>query len=164
MRTSAGMWVQQGSPAGSIPATLVYLPAGMLPTEQFMAWGWRVPFLFSAVLLVVALVIRSRVEESKDFVDTKQNQQIVRVPVVRVFRVAPALLFFGVLASAAGIAGAFFQRHVPDLVVEHALVGIWGAQPSLRRAAARSDEFAELEHASARQASARSTSSAVRWH
>lgn len=108
-RTSSGMWVQQGSPAGSILATLVFLMVGALPNEAFLSWGWRVPFLLSAVLLVVALVIRSRVEESKDFVDTKQHKQIVKVPLVHVFKVTPALVLFGVLASSLGIAGAFFQ-------------------------------------------------------
>lgn len=109
-RTSAGMWVQQGSPAGSILATLIFLMVGALPNEAFLSWGWRVPFLLSAVLLVVALIIRSRVEESKDFVDTKVLKQIVKVPLVHVFKVAPALVLFGVLASSLAIAGAFFQN------------------------------------------------------
>lgn len=109
-RTSAGMWVQQGSPAGSILATLVFLLVGTLPNDAFMSWGWRVPFLLSAVLLVVAIVIRSKVEESKDFVETKQLQQVVSVPLVHVFRVAPAAVFFGLFASTLGIASAFFQN------------------------------------------------------
>ncbi|GAA1322686.1 MFS transporter [Leucobacter albus] len=109
-RTGAGMWVQQGSPAGSILATLVFLAVGTLPDDAFMSWGWRVPFLLSAVLLIVALVIRSRVEESEDFAQTKQQQQIVKVPLVEVFRVTPAIVFFGVLASSLGISAAFFQN------------------------------------------------------
>lgn len=108
--TSSGMWVQQGSPAGSILATLVFLLVGGLPDDQFLSWGWRVPFLLSAVLLVVALLIRSQVAESQDFLNTQRLQQIVSVPVVHVFRVMPALVFFGVLASALGIAAAFFQN------------------------------------------------------
>ena len=109
-RTGAGMWVQQGSPAGSILATLVFLAVGSLPDEAFMSWGWRIPFLLSAALLIVALVIRSRVEESADFTKTKQLQQVVRVPLFEVFRTTPALVFFGVLASALGISAAFFQN------------------------------------------------------
>lgn len=108
-RTGAGMWVQQGSPAGSILATLVFLAVGSLPDDAFMSWGWRVPFLLSAVLLVVALVIRSRVEESEDFAKTQQ-QQIVKVPLFEVFRITPAIVFFGVLASSLGISAAFFQN------------------------------------------------------
>ncbi len=109
-RTSAGMWVQQGSPAGSILATLVFLLVGMLPTEQFMSWGWRIPFLLSAVLLVVGLLIRAKVEESKDFVEAKQQQEVVRVPLVSVLRFAPGAVIFGIAASALGIAAAFFQN------------------------------------------------------
>ncbi|WP_083506638.1 MFS transporter [Leucobacter sp. G161] len=109
-RTGAGMWVQQGSPAGSILATLVFLAVGTLPDDAFMSWGWRVPFLLSAALLVVALVIRSRVEESADFAETKQQQQIVKVPLFEVFRMTPSIVFFGILASALGISAAFFQN------------------------------------------------------
>ena len=109
-RTSAGMWVQQGSPAGSILATLVFLLVGLLPTEQFMSWGWRIPFLLSAVLLVVGLLIRAKVEESKDFVEAKQQQEVVRVPLVSVLRFAPGAVIFGIAASALGIAAAFFQN------------------------------------------------------
>lgn len=109
-RTGAGMWVQQGSPAGSILATLVFLAVGSLPDDAFLSWGWRVPFLLSAVLLVVALVIRSKVEESEDFSQTKQQQQIVKVPLFEVFRVTPAIVIFGIFASSLGISAAFFQN------------------------------------------------------
>ncbi|MBC9953311.1 MHS family MFS transporter [Leucobacter sp. cx-42] len=109
-RTGAGMWVQQGSPAGSILATLVFLLVGNLPDEAFMSWGWRVPFLLSAVLLVVALVIRSRVEESEDFTKTQQQKQVVKVPLFEVFREMPGIVIFGIFASALGISAAFFQN------------------------------------------------------
>lgn len=109
-RTGAGMWVQQGSPAGSILATLIFLLVGNLPDEAFMTWGWRVPFLLSAVLLIVALVIRSKVEESEDFAETKQHKQVVKVPLFEVFREMPAVVIFSIFASALGISAAFFQN------------------------------------------------------
>jgi MFS family permease len=109
-RTMAGTWVQQGSPAGSILATLMFLLVGRLPDEQFLTWGWRVPFLFSAVLVVVGLVIRAKVEESADFLATKAQHDVVRVPVATVFRTAPLIVLFGVAASSLGIAAAFFQN------------------------------------------------------
>ncbi len=109
-RTMAGTWVQQGSPAGSILATLMFLVVGRLPDEQFMTWGWRVPFLFSAVLVVVGLVIRAKVEESQDFLDAKAHHDVVPVPVATVFRTAPLIVFCGVAASTLGIAAAFFQN------------------------------------------------------
>src|SRR5690606_22935959 len=49
-----------GTQAGQILATAAFLPVAALPEEQLMSWGWRVPFWFSAVVVVVAVVIRSR--------------------------------------------------------------------------------------------------------
>jgi MFS family permease len=109
-RAMAGTWVQQGSPAGSILATLMFLLVGRLPDEQFLTWGWRVPFLFSAVLVVVGLVIRSKVEESQDFLATKAQHDVVRIPIATVFRTASLIVFCGVAASTLGIAAAFFQN------------------------------------------------------
>lgn len=106
----AGAWVQQGSPAGSIMATLMFLLVGRLSDEAFLSWGWRVPFLFSAVLVLVGLLIRLKVEESADFVEAKERKAVVQVPVVEVFRTAPAFVWLGVAASVLGIAIAFFNN------------------------------------------------------
>ncbi|MDR6436701.1 MFS family permease [Paenarthrobacter nicotinovorans] len=104
----AGTWVQQGSPAGSILATLAFLLVGLLPNEQFLSWGWRIPFLFSAVLVVVGLVIRAKVEESAAFTEAKARRKVAEVPVVTVFRVARTAVMLGVLASILGISSAYF--------------------------------------------------------
>jgi MFS family permease len=106
----AGAWVQQGSPAGSILATLMFLLVGGLSDEAFLSWGWRIPFLFSAVLVLVGLLIRLKVEESRDFVEAKAQHAVVQVPVVEVFRKAPAFVWLGVAASVLGIAVAFFNN------------------------------------------------------
>lgn len=106
----AGTWVQQGSPAGSILATLAFLLVGLLPDEAFLAWGWRIPFLFSAVLVVVGLIIRAKVEESPAFAEAKATEQIAAVPIVAVFRVAPKSVVLGVVASILGISAAYFSN------------------------------------------------------
>ncbi|WP_243228817.1 MFS transporter [Microbacterium sp. CIAB417] len=106
----AGAWVQQGSPAGSILATVMFLLVGLLPDEQFITWGWRIPFLLSAVLVIVGLVIRVKVEESPDFVVAKQTQQTVSAPVLVAIRTAPVLIGLGVLASVMGISNAYFSN------------------------------------------------------
>ncbi|WP_336644852.1 MFS transporter [Microbacterium sp. USHLN186] len=105
-----GTWVQQGSPAGSILATLMFLLVGLLPDEQFISWGWRVPFLLSAILVVVGLIIRVKVEESPDFVAAKQKQEVVSAPVLVALRTAPVLIGLGVLASVMGISTAYFSN------------------------------------------------------
>ncbi|HIY66475.1 MAG TPA: MHS family MFS transporter [Candidatus Agrococcus pullicola] len=109
-RGFAGAWVQQGSPAGSILATLMFLLVGLLPDEQFLSWGWRVPFLLSAVLVIVGLVIRIKVEESKDFVEAKKQQKTVKAPILVALTKAPVLVALGVAASIMGIAMAYFNN------------------------------------------------------
>lgn len=106
----AGAWVQQGSPAGSILATTMFLLVGSLPDDQFISWGWRVPFLLSAVLVIVGLVIRMRVEESQDFIDTKAQRRVVRAPILEALSTAPTLVIFGVMASIIGISVAYFTN------------------------------------------------------
>lgn len=109
-RGFAGAWVQQGSPAGSILATCMFLLVGLLPDEQFIAWGWRVPFLLSALLVIVGLVIRMKVEESQDFVEAKKQQKTVKAPILVALGKAPVLVALGVAASILGIAGAYFNN------------------------------------------------------
>lgn len=106
----AGSWVQQGSPAGSILATIVFLAVGTLPEEQFISWGWRVPFLLSAVLVVIGLVIRLKVEESADFVHTKEIGVVVKAPALEVFRRAPLIVVLGIAASVTAISQAYFTN------------------------------------------------------
>lgn len=109
-RGRAGAWVQQGSPAGSILATLVFLIVGKLPDAEFLAWGWRVPFLLSAVLIIVGLVIRLKVEESSDFEETRSAGTIVRVPLFELLKKTPGFLVFGILSCIIGISAAFFNN------------------------------------------------------
>ncbi|GAA0502913.1 MFS transporter [Saccharopolyspora thermophila] len=103
-----GAYAQQGSPAGSILATLAFVSVTQLPDEAFRSWGWRVPFLISAVLVVVGLVIRLRVAESPEFERLRQQRQIVRAPLGEVVRTHPGMLVLGVLASSIGIAATYF--------------------------------------------------------
>lgn len=106
----AGAWVQQGSPAGSILATVMFMIVGSLPNRDFLAWGWRIPFLMSAVLVIVGLVIRMKVEESQDFIETRKNQAVVKTPLIEVFRIAPGIVFLGIAASIMGISLAYFTN------------------------------------------------------
>jgi len=53
---------------------------------QFMAWGWRLPFLFSAVLIVLAIWIRSGIEETPEFKRKKDNGELAKIPIVQVFK------------------------------------------------------------------------------
>lgn len=105
-----GAWVQQGSPAGSILATVAFMIVGSLPDEQFLSWGWRIPFLVSAVLVIVGLIIRLKVEESADFQSARAANAVVKAPIAEVFKKAPTIVFLGIAASIMGISLAYFTN------------------------------------------------------
>ncbi|QIN29877.1 MFS transporter [Brevibacterium luteolum] len=109
-RGMAGTWVQQGSPAGAVLATLAFMLVGLLPDDAFMSWGWRLPFLASAVLVIVAMFIRLGVEESQDFQQIAERNETPAVPVAEAFRTSPGVIVAGVLASIIGIAFAYFTN------------------------------------------------------
>ncbi|MGO1550265.1 MAG: MFS transporter, partial [Nesterenkonia sp.] len=70
-----GMFPQIGVPLGMILATLFMFGLNaFLTEEQFLQWGWRVPFIFSFVLIVAAYLIRRRVEESPVFTEMKERK------------------------------------------------------------------------------------------
>lgn len=81
-----GSWPQVGVPAGLLlSAGVVYL-LSFLPETNFLAWGWRIAFLVSAVLVAVGLYIRLKIMETPAFSRIQETQTIVQVPVVELFR------------------------------------------------------------------------------
>lgn len=78
---------QTGSAAGMILATSTYAGThALLGNEQFLAWGWRLPFIASAVLVVFGLVVRLSVAESGEFAALRDQGGLVKAPVLEVFR------------------------------------------------------------------------------
>ncbi len=101
-----GSFTQIGSPAGMLLATgSLALVRGLTSTESFLAWGWRIPFLASAVLVVVGLVIRLRLEDAPEFRALREQGTVLRMPVVEVLRTAPreVLLTTGLRLSQIGL-------------------------------------------------------------
>lgn len=92
---------QAGLPAGGVLATFAMASVASLPDAQLFSWGWRVPFLFSFVLLAFAVYIRSRVSESPLFVEMsmKQPERAVRTPITTAFKAHPKALLRGVFVS-----------------------------------------------------------------
>lgn len=77
--------MQLGSPLGFLAATAVFLALGVwLDDEAFMSWGWRVPFVASAILVGLGLYIRLRIEETPQFQATLDKAETVRVPFVEI--------------------------------------------------------------------------------
>ena len=77
-----GSFVQLGNPMGRLVATGVFALVSQLPTSDFLAWGWRLPFLASAVLIVVGFVIRYQLSETPAFEAIRKTRQISRTPVL----------------------------------------------------------------------------------
>jgi MFS family permease len=77
----------QGVQAGQLLAAAVFLPlAAYLPSEAFMAWGWRVPFLLSVFVILAGYMIRRRVTETPAFRAEQAHGALPRAPVVEAFR------------------------------------------------------------------------------
>ncbi len=84
-----GSWVQAGVPVGLLLATAVYALFSALPEEQFLTWGWRVPFLLGIVLLGVGMFIRLKILESPLFAKAQTAQRSPGLPVLEVLRKHP---------------------------------------------------------------------------
>ncbi len=89
-----GAFTQMGSAGGMLLATGVFAATRFgLGEEAFLAWGWRLPFLLSAVLVGVGLVIRLRVEDAAEFRDIKAAGEVERFPLGVVLRRHPRAVF-----------------------------------------------------------------------
>ena len=100
-RGFAASFANMGAPAGATLATLAMSVATLLPDEHFFSWGWRIPFLISAVLVVIALVIRLKISESPLFQQFEQEADRRRMPILDVLTRYPRQLGLGVLAGIA---------------------------------------------------------------
>lgn len=84
-----GSWPQMGVPAGLVLSTVVFTIFQAMPEEQFLAWGWRIPFLLSVVLVAVGLYVRLRLMESPAFQEVDDTDTEAQMPIVEVFRTYP---------------------------------------------------------------------------
>lgn len=119
-RGFAASFVNAGAPTGAVLGTLIMGAFSALPNDQFLTWGWRVPFLLSFVLLGVGMFVRLKVSESPIFKAALEQENAERalaqsearrqgvatkreVPLLQVLR-RPKTLIFTMLAGAAGFA------------------------------------------------------------
>ncbi len=100
-RALYGSFAQFGVPVGVLTSNLAFLAVSGLSNEDFLAWGWRIPFLLSIVLVVVGFVVRSRLQDAPEFEQIKQERATSKVPVAELVRRQPLLLTLASLASIA---------------------------------------------------------------
>ena len=82
-----GSFPQLGVPIGLLLSTGVFALVSQLPNDQFLAWGWRIPFLLSVALIAVGLFIRLRVIESPVFEGVKAD--VVKAPLIELLKRYP---------------------------------------------------------------------------
>jgi len=90
-------WPQAGVPAGNLLAAgVLAIMAALQPEEEFLSWGWRVPFVLSAVLVIVGWYIRMKVAESPMFAKQLDEAEAPpKVPALDVLRERPMALVLG---------------------------------------------------------------------
>ncbi|WP_449352462.1 MFS transporter [Streptomyces shaanxiensis] len=124
-----GLWssfTQMGAPLGSLISAAVVAMVSTLPKDQFAAWGWRVPFLLSVLLLGVGLFVRLQVVESPLFAEVKKDRAESRLPVLDVLRRPKPVL----LACCVGIGAFTAQSLLTSYLISYA-TGIGHPRPQV---------------------------------
>ena len=106
----------QGVQAGQIIAAAVFLPlAAYLPDDSFQAWGWRIPFLLSAVIIVAAWWIRREIDETPAFIEEGKHGEVPKAPIIEALTMGWAdmlrclcMAMMSVIAVVATIFGAAY--------------------------------------------------------
>ncbi|MEO8220580.1 MAG: MFS transporter [Specibacter sp.] len=95
-RAIYGTFPQLGAPIGFILANGIFLALSLgLTTEQFTAWGWRIPFLLSAVMVIIGLYVRLKLVETPAFQNVIDAGEVSKLPVGRVFKTSWRPLILG---------------------------------------------------------------------
>ncbi|MGY1661814.1 MFS transporter [Geodermatophilus sp. SYSU D00705] len=100
-RAVYGSFAQFGVPVGVLTSNLAFLAVSGMDNEDFLAWGWRIPFLISIALVVVGFVVRSKLEDAPEFQQVKEKKQVSKIPVAELVKRQPRTLVLGSLASIA---------------------------------------------------------------
>ncbi|GGG65956.1 MFS transporter [Kocuria dechangensis] len=116
-RGLAASFANAGGPMGAFLGTAALALFALLPEDDFLAWGWRIPFFFSAVLLVIGLYIRMKITESPVFEAAVALQDAGRaakkpLPVLEVLRRPRTLLTVGIVGMGAFAIQALFSTFV----------------------------------------------------
>ncbi|OHZ01931.1 MFS transporter [Salinicola sp. MIT1003] len=107
-RCLAGSWTQAGSPAGLVLATVAFGLFSLLPNKEFMAWGWRIPFILSSFLIVVGLFLRLKVIESPEFNEVKKSKRRSKLPILDAIKKHPLNIMLAAGACLAPFVNFYF--------------------------------------------------------
>ena len=127
-----GAFAQAGAPIGVILANLALIITSALVTEElFNTWGWRIPFLASAVLILISMYIQLNLEDTKAFKtlatnsNNKSNEQVQRSPVLEAIRRYPKRIMLA--------AGAFLSVQVTFYILIAFMLAFGVASANMER-------------------------------
>jgi MFS family permease len=100
-------WPQLGGPAGLLLANAAVLVFSQISGDQFLVWGWRIPFLISIVMVGVGLYIRLGIMETPAFRKIVAERRVERVPVIEVLKRQPKQVILSALARMGQMAPAY---------------------------------------------------------
>jgi MFS family permease len=100
-------WPQLGGPAGLLLANVAVLVFSLISGDQFLVWGWRIPFLLSIVMIAIGLYIRLGIMETPVFRRIVAENRVARVPVLEVLKQQPRSIILSALARMAEQAPAY---------------------------------------------------------
>lgn len=98
-----------GTQAGLILATLVFLPISTLPEDQLLAWGWRIPFFLSAIVVAVGMWVRRTLPETPAFNEEEKAHKQAKLPVAVLFRDHKANLVRVIFAALISVVSTIFS-------------------------------------------------------
>lgn len=121
LRGLYGSIPQLGVPLGLVLGSFSLTFISYLTTDaQFLAWGWRIPFLFSALLISLALWIRNGIEETPEFKKQKEKGELAAVPIVETFRTNSKSVFHVIgLKLGDGFFNVFLMSFVLVFTTKH---------------------------------------------
>jgi MFS family permease len=100
-------WPQFGGPAGLLLANMAVFAFSAISGDQFLVWGWRIPFFLSIIMVAIGLYIRLGILETPAFQRLVAEKRIERVPVLEVLKLQPKAIVLSAFARVAEQAPAY---------------------------------------------------------
>jgi MFS family permease len=102
-------FAMSGISAGIVLASLAFLPVAAMNEAERLAWGWRIPFWLSLIVLVVAYLVRRSLDEPEVFEEKHDHGELVKLPFAKMFKTHPAQFFQVALMSFETVTNTFMQ-------------------------------------------------------
>ena len=118
-----------GIQLGTLMAAVVFSILSTLPEDVFLGWAWRVPFLLSFVLILVALFIRMRLRETPTFIELEKHEQIAERPIREIFTKGLPGVVVGIGLRMAENGGSYMFQNLALAFVATAGTGAFIANP-----------------------------------